>query len=52
MKARQERLQAALAQLQEMEAQRKREGIDPKKNPAQLPINDRDSRILPNKEGG
>lgn len=52
MKARQERLQAALAQLQEMEAQRKREGIDPKKNPAQLPANDCDSRILPNKEGG
>ncbi len=52
MKARQEKLQEALAQLREMNVQRKRKGVDPKKNPAQLPVTDPDSRILPNKEGG
>jgi len=52
MKSRQEQLEAALAQLHEMDQQRKREGINPKKNPAQLPVTDPDSRILPNKEGG
>jgi hypothetical protein len=31
---------------------RRRDGIDPKKNLAQLPAMDVDSRILPNKEGG
>jgi len=52
MKSRQEQLKAALAQLQEMDQQRKRDGINPEKNPAQLPAADPDSRILPNKEGG
>jgi transposase len=52
MKSRQEQLQAALTQLLEMDQQRKRDGINPKKNPAQLPVTDPDSRILPNKEGG
>jgi transposase len=52
MKSRQEQLNAALDQLREMDQQRKREGTDPKKNPAQLPVTDPDSRILPNKEGG
>lgn len=31
---------------------RKAEGGDPAKNPAQIPMTDTDSRILPNKEGG
>jgi transposase len=52
MQTRQKLLQEALATLKDMEAQRKKEGIDPKKNPAQLPVSDHDSRILPNKEGG
>ena len=52
MKSRQEQLEAALAQLREMDQQRKRDGINPKKNPAQLPVTDVDSRVLPNKEGG
>ncbi len=34
------------------EEQRRRDGIDNKKSPAQLPISDPDSRILPNNEGG
>ena len=52
MKSRQEQLNAALIQLREMDKQRKRDGINPKKNPAQLPVTDPDSRVLPNKEGG
>jgi hypothetical protein len=52
MKSRQEQLNATLAQLREMDQQRKRDGINPKKNPAQLPVTDPDSRVLPNKEGG
>lgn len=52
MKSRQAQLEAALAQLQGMDQQRKGEGIDPQKNPAQLPTADWDSRVLPNKEGG
>jgi len=35
-----------------MDAVRKKQGIDPAKNPFQLPITDPDSRVLPNKEGG
>jgi len=52
MQARQQLLKDALVQLKQMEEQRKQDGIDPKKSPAQLPKNDYDSRILPNKEGG
>lgn len=49
MKARQEQLKQALAQLQAMDEQRRRDGT---KGPAQLPTADHDSRVLPNKEGG
>ena len=52
MNSRQEQLTAALTQLREVDQQRKRDGINPKKNPAQLPVTDPDSRVLPNKEGG
>jgi transposase len=52
MKSRQAQLSAALEQLQKMDKQRQRDGINPKKNPAQLPRGDPDSRVLPNKEGG
>jgi transposase len=52
MKSRQEQLNAALNQLREMDKQRKRDGTNPEKNPAQLPTSDLESRILPNKEGG
>lgn len=52
MKSRQEQLNAALTQLREMDQQRRRDGINPQKNPAQLPVTDPDSRVLPNKEGG
>ena len=52
LKDRRAKLEAALAQLEQMEEQRRKDGIDNKKSPAQLPISDPDSRILPNKEGG
>lgn len=46
------RMNEVLEQLQEMDRNRKADGINPKKNPAQLPKSDLDARILPNKEGG
>jgi transposase len=49
---RRRRLKEMAQQCQEMDAIRKKQGIDPTKNPFQLPITDPDSRILPNKEGG
>jgi transposase len=52
LKTRQEQLSQALAKLNSMDEQRRRDGLNSKKNPAQLPIVDPDSRILPNKEGG
>jgi len=45
-------MKEVLARLQQMNARRKSAGIDPPKNPAQLPKTDLDARILPNKEGG
>jgi transposase len=50
--ARREKLRAIQAQLKEADAARQKEGVDPTKNPAQIPKHDPDSRVLPNKEGG
>lgn len=52
LKARQARLQELLEQARAADKARQREGIDPQKNPAQIPATDPDSRVLPNKEGG
>ena len=52
LKARRKQLDEAFDKLQQMAGERKLNGIDPKKNPAQLPKTDPDARILPNKEGG
>jgi transposase len=49
---RRDKLQAIRTQLQEAEIARKKDGIDPAKNPAQVPKHDPDSKILPNKEKG
>jgi transposase len=51
-KARQKELREALAKVQAADRARARDGIDPKKNPAQIPTTDPDSKVLPNKEGG
>jgi transposase len=52
LRERQTRLRDLLRQAQEADQARRREGIDPEKNPAQIPRTDPDSRVLPNKEGG
>lgn len=52
MQERQKQLKAALEKLQSMDAQRASWVKDAEQNPAQLPLTDPDSRILPNKEGG
>lgn len=49
---RKKKLEAIQAQLTAADAAREKEGIDPTKNPAQIPKHDLDSRVLPNKEGG
>jgi len=49
---RQAKLRELLEQLQAADAARKQDGIDPQKNPAQLPMADSDSKVMPNKEGG
>jgi transposase len=51
-RARQEKLREALEKVQAADEARRRQGTDPKKNPAQIPITDPDSKVLPNKEGG
>jgi hypothetical protein len=51
-KRRQEKLREVLKKLQEADVSRKKDGINPEKNPAQLPQADADSRVMPNKEGG
>lgn len=49
---RRQKLEDIQAQLHAADAARKKDGIDPVKNPAQIPKHDPDSRVLPNKEGG
>ena len=52
LEQRREKLRAALAQAQAADEARRQQGIDPLKNPAQVPMTDPDSRVMPNKEGG
>jgi transposase len=49
---RREQLQKALEEAQAADKARRSEGIDPQKNPAQIPTTDPDSKVLRNKEGG
>jgi transposase len=50
--ARREKLRELLAQAQAADESRRKDGINPAKNPAQIPKADADSRVMPNKEGG
>ena len=52
LEQRRQRVQAALDQARAADEARRRQGVNPKKNPAQVPITDRDSHVMPNKEGG
>jgi transposase len=49
---RRKRLAQALEKAQEADQARRCKGIDPDKNPAQVPTTDPDSKVMPNKEGG
>jgi len=50
--ARREKLRELLAQARTADESRRKDGINPPKNPAQIPKADADSRVMPNKEGG
>ena len=52
LQVRRAKLDEILSKLQAMEAERKKYGKDPQKNPAQIPRADPDARIQLNKEGG
>lgn len=52
LSSRREKLEQIQRNLKAMDEARRKEGIDPAKNPAQIPKHDPDSRVLPNKEGG
>ena len=45
-------VQEALEQARAADEARRRHGIDPQKNPAQVPTTDPDSHVMPNQEGG
>jgi transposase len=49
---RRQRVQEALEQARVADEARQRQGIDPQKNPAQVPTTDPESHVMPNKEGG
>jgi transposase len=51
-KARQAKLKELQAKLHEADETRRKAGIDPQKNPAQVPKADNDATVMPNKEGG
>jgi transposase len=52
LQQRQARLQQALEKARAADAARAKEGINPQQQPAQVPLTDPDSRVMPNKEGG
>jgi transposase len=49
---RREQVQRALAKAQAADETRRKQGVNPQKNPAQVPTTDVDSKVMPNKEGG
>jgi transposase len=49
---RRQRVQEALEQARAADEDRRRRGIDPQTNPAQVPTTDPDCHVMPNKEGG
>jgi hypothetical protein len=51
-KARRAKLKQLLAEVQAADEARRKTGIDPQKNPAQLSKTDPESKVMPNKEGG
>jgi transposase len=49
---RQQQIREALAQAKAADEVRRKQGVNPEKNPAQVPTTDPESRVMPNKEGG
>jgi transposase len=49
---RRQRVRQALEQARAADEARRQQGVNPEKNPAQVPTSDPDSRVMPNKEGG
>jgi hypothetical protein len=49
---RRKRIRAALEQAKAADEARRKQGINPAKNPDQVPMTDSDSKVMPNKEGG
>jgi len=52
LKERKSRLQQALEKVRAADVARAKDGIDPQERPAQVPLTDMDSKVMPNKEGG
>lgn len=52
LKQRRTRLQEALEKVRAADVARAKEGIDTQEHPAQIPLTDPDSKVMPNKEGG
>jgi transposase len=52
LEERRAKIRAALAKARALDEVRRKDGVDAAKNPAQVPMNDPDSRVMPNKEGG
>jgi hypothetical protein len=52
LEERRAKIRAALEKARVLDEMRRKDGVDAKKNPAQVPMNDPDSRVMPNKEGG
>ena len=49
---RRERMRQALAQAQAADEAHRKQGVDAEKKPAQVPMTDVESKVMPNKEGG
>jgi hypothetical protein len=49
---RRRRVKAALEQARAADEARRQQGVNPETNPAQVPMTDPESRVMPNKEGG
>lgn len=52
MERRRERVREALERAKAADEARRKQGVNPEKNPAQVPTTDVVSRVMPNKEGG
>jgi transposase len=49
---RRQQVRQALEKAKAADEARRKQGVNPEKNPAQVPTTDPDSRVMPNKEGG